>query len=298
MTRPPSTVAARVTRHGWTTSQLALLGLLVAAAVWACLPAWQDIFRQAIRRSDAGYILLVVPVAGYLFWIRRSRAKFVRSRPSAWGTVVALAGLALCWYGDDRDLQVARHFGAVVTVVGAVLAMTGLEALRQFGAVFLTLLFLLPVPGSVRTKIALPLQESATAFTDTVLNLIGVASQRSGAVLTIHGTQIAVGEACDGMRMVFALVLVVFAFVFSVPFRPTTRLLLIALSPLVALVCNIVRLVPTAIVYGFADPETAEQVHDVAGWLMLPLALVLLLGVVRLMRWLDLPVFRWRMLAT
>jgi exosortase/archaeosortase family protein len=98
--------------------------------------------------------------------------------------------------------------------------------------------------------------------------------------------------------MVFALALVVFAFVFSVPFRPWTRVILIALSPVVALVCNVVRLVPTALVYGFSDPDTAEQVHDVAGWLMLPLSLVLLLGVVRLLRWLDFPVFRWRMLAT
>ncbi|MBL9118656.1 MAG: exosortase/archaeosortase family protein [Phycisphaerae bacterium] len=298
MTRPAQTVAARVARHGWTTSQFALLGLLVLAAAWACLPAWQDIFRQSIRRSDAGYILLVLPVAAYLFWIRRSRAKFVRCRPSAWGTLAVLIGLTFCWYGDEVDLQVARHVGAIVTVAGAILAMTGLEALRQFGAVFLTLLFLVPVPGVFRTRIAIPLQEGATAFTDSVLNLIGVTSQRAGAVLTIHGTPIAVGEACDGMRMVFALVLVVFAFVFSVPFRPTTRIVLIALSPLVALICNIVRLVPTAIVYGFAEPATAEQVHDIAGWLMLPLALVLLLGVVRLMRWLDLPVFRWRMLAT
>jgi exosortase len=285
-------------RHGWTTSQLAFLGLLVAAAAWACLPAWQDIYRQSMRRSDAGYILLVLPVAAYLFWIRRSRAKFVRCRPSAWGTLTALLGLGLCWYGDEVDVQVAWHVGAIVTVTGAILSMTGLEALRQFGSVFLTLFFLVPVPGYFRTRIAIPLQDGATAFTDSVLNLIGIASHRAGAVLTIRDTQIAVGEACDGMRMVFALILVVFAFVFSVPFRPATRLLLVALSPLVALICNIVRLVPTALFYGFTDPSTAEQVHDIAGWLMLPLSLVLLLGVVRLMRWLDLPVFRWRMLAT
>ncbi len=289
---------SRVVRHGWSTAQVVTLGVLMLAAVWACLGAWSDIVRQATHRSDAGYIMLVLPVAGYLFWIRRSRARFVRCRPSAWGPLTVLMGIALAWYGDETDLQIARHLGAVVTLVGAILAMTGLEALRQFGSVFLTLLFLVPVPGYFRTRLAIPLQEGATAFTDGVLNLIGVASERHGASLVIRDTPIAVGEACDGMRMVFALVLVVFAFVFSVPFRPTTRVVLILLSPLVALICNVVRLVPTAIVYGFADPGTAEKVHDVAGWLMLPLALVLLLTVVRLMRWLDLPVFRWRMLPT
>ena len=65
-------------------AQSLTIGVLVLAAVWACLGAWSDIVRQATHRSDAGYIMLVLPVACYLFWIRRSRARFVRCRPSAW----------------------------------------------------------------------------------------------------------------------------------------------------------------------------------------------------------------------
>jgi exosortase len=287
-----------VARHGWTGFQIGMLATLVAAAVWACLPAWKDIFNQATERADAGYILLALPVAGYLLWIRRSRLRFVRCRPSLWGVGLVFAGLASLAYGVEVDMHIAQHVGALLAVSGAVITMTGLEAVRQFGAVFLALLFLVPVPGAIRHQIAQPLQLAAATFTQQVLELIGVGSEQQGASLVIRGVPIAVGEACDGMRMVFALALVVFAFVFSVPFRPVTRITLIVLAPLVALVCNVLRLVPTALVYGFSDPDTAKQVHDVAGWLMLPMALVLLLGVVRLMRWLELPVFRWRMLAT
>ncbi|MBL9149533.1 MAG: exosortase/archaeosortase family protein [Phycisphaerae bacterium] len=285
-------------RHGWTGLQLATLALLVAGAVWSCLPAWKDIWLVATQKDDSGYILLAPIVAGYLFWIRRSRLRFVRCRTSLLGPAILVGGYALTWLGDERDIHLAEHLGAIVAVVGAVVTMTGLEVLRQFGAVFLSLLFLLPVPGSVRHEIAGPLQLSAAKFTTGFLELIGVPAIREGAVIRIKDTPVAVGEACDGMRMVFALVLVVFAFVFSVPLRPVTRITLIALSPLVALVCNVLRLVPTSLVYGFADPATAQSVHDVAGWLMLPAALLMLLGIVRLMRWLDLPVFRWRLLAT
>ncbi len=286
-----------MSRRGWSPFQVGLLLLLTAASIWACLPAWQDILSQATRRADAGYILLAVPVAIYLFWMRRSRLRFVRCRPSLWGTLVTLVGLGLTWYGDEVDMHVARHLGALTTFTGAIIAMTGLEVLRQFAAVFLALLFLLPVPGGVRHAIAIPLQNAAATFTHDMLELIGVASEQKGASLVIRGTPIAVGEACDGMRMVFAMGLVVFAFVFSVAFRPMTRLLLLLLSPLIALVCNILRLVPTALVYGFATPETAAHVHDVFGWLMLPAALAMLFGVVRLLTWLDLPVYRWRMLS-
>jgi len=274
------------------------MAVLAIAAIWACLPAWRDIYLIATQKQDFGYILLAPLVAGYLFWIRRSRMRFIRCRPSLAGPLLVAIGFALTWFGDERDVHLARHLGALVALTGAVVTMTGLEVFRQFGSVFLALLFLLPVPGTIRQRVSRPLQWSAAEFTVSFLELIGVAAIREGAVIRIKDVPVAVGEACDGMRMVFALVLVVFAFVFSVPLRPGTRLLLIALSPVVALICNVLRLVPTSLVYGFADPDTAKTAHDIAGWLMLPAALVMLLGIVRLMRWLDLPVFRWRLLAT
>jgi exosortase len=159
----------------------------------------------------------------------------------------------------------------------------------------LSLLFLIPVPGAIRQALAQPLQLFAASFTGEVLGLLGLDIVREGAVLVIRGNPIAVGEACDGMRMVFALALVVFAFVFSVPLRFETRILLLVLSPFIALLCNVLRLIPTAIAYGFVDADRAQQIHDWAGWAMLPAALVMLVGVVKLLQWLELPVYRWRL---
>jgi exosortase/archaeosortase family protein len=83
--------------------------------------------------------------------------------------------------------------------------------------------------------------------------------------------------------------------VFSVPFSMGTRIFLVVSAPFVALACNVIRLVPTSLAYGWFDPTVAEQVHDVGGWLMLPLALLMLMGLVKLLRWLDLPVMNWRL---
>lgn len=279
----------------WSATQVGILAALVALGVWSTWPAWTDVWIQATRRSDAGYVLLVPFVAAYLFWLRRARLRFVRCRPSLWGPAFALASVGLSWYGVELDNHLARHLAALTAFVAAVVTMAGPEVLRQFGVVAVALLFLLPVPGSVRQQIARPLQSIAATFTGELLQLIGVDAVREGSVLVIRGTPIAVGEACDGMRMVLALALVVFTFVFSVPLRFGSRLLLILLSPLIALLCNVLRLVPTAIVYGFAPPETAQWVHDLAGWLMLPAALVMMLGIIRLLRWLEFPVYRWRL---
>ena len=58
------------------------------------------------------------------------------------------------------------------------------------------------------------------------------------------------GEACNGMRMVFAFFLVVYAFAFSTPMKHSTRLVLLALSLVAALICNVIRLFPTSLIYG------------------------------------------------
>ena len=135
----------------------------------------------------------------------------------------------------------------------------------------------------------------AASVTHATLELIGVAAIKSGNVLIINGEQVAVGEACNGMRMVFALGLVVYAFAFGTPLKSSTRALLLILSPIVAIMCNVIRLVPTSLIFGYGNAESAETFHDLAGWVMLPIALVVLIGVLRMVRWLEFPVMSYRL---
>jgi exosortase len=208
------------------------------------------------------------------------------------------AASALASYSEAIDLRVGIHLAAVLALLGSVLTMTGLEAIRQFGPVFLALLLIVPMPGSVRQEISRPMQDAAVVLTQATLDLIGVSALRDGSLLVIRGTPVAVGEACDGMRMALALGLTVFTFVFSMPLRWGARLFLVLISPLVAVVCNVIRLVPSSIAFGFAEESTAVRVHEIFGWMMLAVAVVAMFLTLRLVRWLDLPVTRWRLLGT
>jgi len=208
---------------------------------------------------------------------------------------VVLGAWLLASWGFAGGHQAAEHLGGILVVVGAALTVTGPAAIRQFLPALPVILFAIPVPGFLRQQIAMPLQEIAAVVTFETLVLSGVDVLRQGNVLVVEGQPIAVAEACNGMRMVFALGLVVYAFVFSVPLRTVPRIILLALAPVIALVCNVIRLVPTAFLYGFADPDTAEAFHDIAGWVMLLVALAILWKVVRLLEWLELPVTRMRL---
>ena len=95
--------------------------------------------------------------------------------------------------------------------------------------------------------------------------------------------------------MVFALVLVSFAFAYSLPLRNSVRVLVLLASPLAAIACNVIRLLPTVWLYGYSAEPIAKKFHDVSGWIMLPVAFVLLLGIVRLLRWAMIPVARFNL---
>jgi exosortase len=147
----------------------------------------------------------------------------------------------------------------------------------------------------VRQEVAIPLQALTARVTHGVLETIGVGSEVSGNVLRINGVDVAIAEACNGMRMVFALVLVSFAFAFGTPLRHRVRVLVLLASPISAIVCNVLRLVPTVWVYGTGAEELGDFLHDIGGWLMLPASFLALVGALRLLRWAQVPVTRFTM---
>ncbi|MFW6335640.1 MAG: exosortase/archaeosortase family protein [Phycisphaeraceae bacterium] len=195
-------------------------------------------------------------------------------------------------YGYYNAVQVLWHLGAVVAVIGAALTFTGLGVVGKALPAFVVLGLLAPIPGAVRGAIALPLQRATAHATEVIFDLAGMEVLRMGNLLRYNGQDIAVAEACNGMRMVWALLLVSFVVAFGSPLKPYVRVLILVLSPVAALVCNVIPMTPTVLAYGHWSTSAADLFHDLSGWAMVALAFGLVLGFVQLLRWLGLPVER------
>ena len=278
-------------RRPWTFLDGAMVVGLVALAVFATLENWKGIFGYAYHSDEQSHIYLTPIIAAWLVWVRRERMRLCHPKRSIVGPALIVAGWTLAMYGFAAGFDVFVHLGVLLIVVGAFLSVVGLDAVRHFFPALLVLVFLMPIPARVRHAISGPLQQYSAEAAQWWLDLFAVPVTRSGNVLIINGQEVAVAEACNGMRMVAALGLVTFAFVFSVPMRNSVRILILALSPLLALIVNIIRLVPTVLMYGYVDrPGAAELFHDVSGWAMLFVALGLLWGVLALLRWIEVPI--------
>ena len=131
---------------------------------------------------------------------------------------------------------------------------------------------------------------------DRLPGAVGMMVDRHGNQLSLNGEDVYIQEACNGMRMIITLILVSYVFAFATPLRGYVRLLVTGiLSPLTAIACNVIRLVPTVWMFGRAakDPallDAAYRFHNTCGWVMLVVAFLLLMGVVRLLRWALVPV--------
>jgi exosortase len=271
--------------------QIAVLApVLVVLAVLASWSVWSEIAYRALRNPEDSHILLAIPVAVWLAALRKSRLRRWTPAPSVLGPIGVVAGWACIEAGYHTSTDVLQHFGALLMVLGAITAALGHKFLLLLKPSLIALLFLFPVPGRFRQHIAIPLQHISAFVSEHLLQLFGVGVERSGILLELNGREVAVAEACNGMRMVSALGLITFAFVFSVPMRGRVRLMLILLCPLVALVVNIIRLIPTTLAYGYATPETALLVHDIGGWAVLALAIGMLWLVLVTLRWLEVPI--------
>lgn len=279
----------------WSVWHLVGAVLMGALGVWATLPAWKDILFIAMKDEEANHLFLVPVVVGWMIVARKDRLRFFTPSGTVVGPLIVAAGWFASDYGFNNAVQSMWHAGAIMVVVGCVLSIIGITALIRFFPAFLVLVFLIPVPGSIRQAIAVPLQTATAVATEALLEIGGVPVVRSANMLTINNQQVTVAEACNGMRMVFALVLVSFAFAYSMPLRNSVRLLVLAASPLAAIVCNVIRLIPTVWLYGYAEKDLAKSFHDIGGWIMLPVAFFMLLGIMRLLRWALVPVAKYNL---
>jgi exosortase len=277
----------------WTAWHALAAAVMAALGVAATYPAWADMYLIAYNDEEYSHIFLVPLVALWMVWVRRLRFRHCRTTGTVIGLFVAALGWAISSYGFYHGHQSLWHGGSVLVVLGCVLTVLGKQLAFRFFPAVAVLVFLIPVPGMIRQQIAIPLQTWTAQISQVVLEVIGVPVERSVNQLTVNGIPVNIIEACNGLRMVWPLILMSYAFSFGLPLRNSVRFLVLAASPLAAIFCNVVRILPTIWLYSYHTKKVADLFHDYSGWLMLPIAFLILLGLIKTLRWAMIPVMRY-----
>ena len=166
----------------------------------------------------------------------------------------------------------------LIGLAGIFALLLGTAALKRYWFAFFFLVFMVPLPIAMYSRIASPLQLLASRLASTVMNATGVPVLCEGNRMTLPGgVQMFVAEACSGMRQMTGF-LALTAAVAYLTTRPGWYRAIVVLSALpIALTANVARIVMTGYIMHFINPQYASGTyHTLEGILMMGFGLLLL----------------------
>ncbi len=136
---------------------------------------------------------------------------------------------------------------------------------------------MIPLPGAVAGALSHPLQRIATLGSVYLLQVVGIPAVDQGNVIWLTEGKIGVVEACSGLRMLIVFFAITVGATFVISRAWWEKALIAASAVPIGVAANIIRITVTGVVYERYSREFAEKLfHDLAGWLMMPAALIML----------------------
>jgi exosortase len=294
----PKTGAPPVRRWSFPPARLVALAAVAVVLGWSYAPNLRVLLATWNQDPNYSHGFLVLPVALVILYRRWSEAKEEARekgkeaeapaiRPSPWGWVALIAVLALRAFLYERGSDWSETATLLPVIASLTLALGGWPLLRISWPAIAFLVFLLYLPLSINDLLSQPLQRLATLGSAALLKFTGLWVLAEGNVIVVGGDELEVAAACNGLSMLMCLAATVAAMTILVTKDLWKRIVLLASIVPVALVSNILRITATAWCYKLFGAEVGGHfAHDAAGWLMMPMALVLVGLELRLLSWL------------
>ncbi|MCA9063407.1 MAG: exosortase/archaeosortase family protein [Planctomycetaceae bacterium] len=229
----------------------------------------------------------VIPLmAAGLAWLRRSKISAGTAHSSAWGLLLIGLGVAAHLIAAYLYAEALDGAGFLMCASGVVVLMWGKRVFRAMWPAVLFLLFMLPLPFRFERLLSEPLQMVGASESAYYVQTLGIPAFADGNTIVMNDVQLGVADACSGLRMLMVFFAIsAAAMVISQRTRWEKILILISAVP-IALVCNIIRIICTAVAWHSAGQQLADLIfHDLSGWLMMPMAMLFLYLELKLLDW-------------
>jgi exosortase len=250
--------------------------IVSATLIWSYWPILGEMAGRWQRDPRYSHGFLVPFFACYLFWLRRPEQPTASpSNAVAFCLLAAAAGLKLL--GGFFFVSWLEAISFLVAIAGLCCLLGGKPVLRWAGPSIAFVMFMVPLPYTLEAALGGPLQRFASEASSCVLQVFGVPAFSSGNTIIIDDFQLGIIDACNGIGMSY-MFLACSCGAALLASRPLVEsAILIASAIPFGLAANIARIVATALLYRTAGQSLADAVyHDLAGWLMMLLALLFL----------------------
>lgn len=260
-------------------SRRAWIAGLAALLLIACYASTlEGMIDQWWNDEDMSHGFAVPFVVAWIVWRERARWLSLPMSPSWWGFVLLASAAAVHTISSFGLGLFASAVALLISAAGIVLCLGGFAFLRVWAFPAALSLFMLPKLAIVYNKTTLPLQILASRLASGVLASSGFRVVREGVILDVGGHKVSVVEACSGVRYLLSLAFIAVVFAYLADIKSWMRWALLFAALPIAIVANAIRVAVSAAVPAL-DSGTP---HQVAGWCVFVLCLVMVFFVHRL----------------
>jgi exosortase len=263
--------------QGMGTGTAVLAAVFAVAVLWSYWPVFVEMAQKWAADPQYSHSYLVPLFSIYLLWYRRAELLQAAGGPSWWGLPLIGVGVILRLAAAYIYFDWLEAMSLLPMLAGAALLLGGRWALRWTWPAVAFLAFMVPLPFRLETALSQPLQRVATQVSTYVLQVLGRPAFAEGNVIVVGEARIGVVEACNGLGMMLLFFALSTAIAIVSRRSLVERIVIVASAIPVAIAANAARVTATSFVYDLLGSRWADVVfHDLAGWLMMPLALGLM----------------------
>ena len=255
-----------------------MLLLLFAIGLFAVAfyPALATLARKWAASEDYTHAFFTVPIILYMLWMQWGA---LANGPgnTLLGLPLVVGSMLLYMFSLQLQIPTVTFLATMLTIVGAIIYLSGVRVLRDLIIPVLLLFLLIPIPNQLLSMVTATLQLKVSQASEWVAHLFAIPLFREGNVLHLSDKTFQVVEACSGIRSLISLSTLSLILGYFTLFRWRSIVLLLLFSVPVAIFINIVRVVSLVLVYEWFALDLSEgMAHTVSGLVLFLLGLGLL----------------------
>lgn len=254
-----------------------LIGLQFVIFICLFLPVYPGMYNIWITHSNNSHGILVPLISAFFLWQSRNKINWGNTKRSNLGMAIIILSMLAYVLSVLGAIEVVPRIAIVTTLIGLVLYHLGPDNFSKLSFPLFFLLFMVPVPIAIISKVSLPLQMIATKLSAFIIQSISIPVYREGNMLYFVNTSLEVAQACSGLRSLTAFLMLSILFAYLLDGTKVQRTILVAMAFPLAFLSNLFRVTGTGILaHCFGGSVARGFLHEFSGMIVFCFGLICL----------------------
>jgi exosortase len=186
--------------------------------------------------------IFIFPIVAFMLWLKKDEIEQAEIKPTYWGLLPLVAGLALELCGYLLDLPYIGMWSLVPVLAGCILMCGGLQMWKVVQFPICYILLAGSIPTSIFAGINQWIQHVSTVGAAWLGQTLGFVLMRHGNYIEVPGMSLEVMMACSGYKKLVSLITFALLYGFLFTTNNYKRILLVLMAVPIAVCANCLRI--------------------------------------------------------